>query len=74
MKKMQGTERRAMDRYKVKVCRFGHVTVEAESEEEARKYADKLTPEQICWNGQGGQMSPFIVVYAEPDEKTPGNM
>lgn len=62
-----------MGRYKVTVCRFGYVTVEAESVQEARKQAECM-PEQICWNGEDGQTSPFIVVYAETDEKTSGSM
>lgn len=63
-----------MVRYKVTVCRFGYVTVEAESEDEARRHAGQLMPEQICWKEQSNQMSPFIVVYAETDESAPGNM
>lgn len=74
IKNMQDTERRIMERYKVTVCRFGHVMVEAESEEAARKHADELMPEQICWKEKSGQTSPFIVVYAEPDGETPSNM
>ena len=58
-----------MENYRVTVCRFGHVTVEAESEEEAKNYVNGLMPEQICWNGQ---TAPFLVVYAEPDGKTQG--
>lgn len=57
-----------MNTYKVTVCRFGSITVEAESEEEAKTMVSKFMPEQIHWAGPTDKMPLFIITYAELEQ------
>lgn len=54
-----------MAMYKVTVCQLGYVSVEADSEEEAKRLVTGLSVDQICWYGLSDRTSPFLVAYAE---------
>lgn len=51
--------------YKVTVCQLGHVSVEADSEEEAKRLVMGLSVDKISWYGLNERAAPFLVAYAE---------
>lgn len=51
--------------YKVTVCQLGHVSVEADSEEEAKRLVTGLSVDKICWCDLSDQASPLLAAYAE---------
>ena len=54
-----------MAMYKVTVCQLGYVSVEADSEEEAKRLVTGLSVDKICWYGLSDRTSSFLVAYAE---------
>ncbi len=51
--------------YRVVGCRFGAVTVEAESEEEALERAKQTDVGQVRWLGKEDGYPVFLAAYAE---------
>lgn len=51
--------------YKVTVCRLGYALVKADSDEEAKQLAGRLTEEEFCWYGPSNQGESLLVAYAE---------
>ncbi|MFT4105533.1 MAG: hypothetical protein QM657_07230 [Lacrimispora sp.] len=54
-----------METYKVTVCRFGHVMITADSEEDAKQKVSNFLPEQIQWLQPEMREPPFLILYAE---------
>ncbi|GLC80943.1 hypothetical protein [Lacrimispora brassicae] len=54
-----------MKAYKVTVCRFGHVIITADSEEDAKQKVSKFAPEQVQWLQTVKQEPSFLILYAE---------
>ena len=54
-----------MESYKITVCRFGHVMVMADSEEDAKRKGYKLSLEQIQWIKTGEKEPLFLIIYIE---------
>ncbi|PJJ30143.1 hypothetical protein [Lacrimispora celerecrescens] len=54
-----------METYKVAVCRFGHVMIMADSEEEAKQKVSKFSTEQVQWLQPVKREPPFLILYAE---------